>query len=98
MKMMVRYKVKADRGDENEQLVKGVFAELARLKTPGIRYNTYRLPDGVSFVHLATVEVEPNPLFGLESFKKFTAGIPERCEEMPVTLQLGEVGAYDGLR
>ena len=98
MKVMVRYKVKAGRGDENEQLIKNVFAELAQKKAPGLRYHTYRLPDGVTFVHLATVEVEPNPLFGLESFKQFTAGIPERCDEPPVTLQLSEVGAHDGLR
>jgi hypothetical protein len=98
MKVMVRYKVKPGRGDENAQLIKAVFAELAEKKTPGIRYNTYRLPDGVSFLHLATVEVEPNPLFALDSFKQFTAGIPERCEEPPVTLQLSEVGSHDGLR
>jgi hypothetical protein len=98
MKVMVRYKVKAGRGDENERLVKAVFAELAQKKTPGLRYNTYRLPDGVSFIHLATVEVEPNPLFALESFQRFTAAIGERCDEPPVTLQLAEVGAHDGLR
>jgi hypothetical protein len=98
MKVMVRYKVKPGRGDENAKLIKAVFAELAAKKTTGIRYHTYQLPDGVSFVHLAMVEVEPNPLLGLESFKQFTAGIPERCEELPVTLQLSEVGSHDGLR
>ena len=98
MKVMVRYKVKPDQAAENERLIKAVFAELAEKKTPGIRYNTYKLPDGVSFVHLATVEVEPNPLFALETFKRFSGTIQERCEEPPVTLQLTEVGAHDGLR
>ena len=52
----------------------------------------------MSFVHLATVEADPNPLFALETFKRFSSTIQERCVEAPVTLQLTEVGAHDGLR
>lgn len=46
--VLVRYKVKPDQADENERLVKRVFAELKQLAPPGIRYGTLRLTDGVS--------------------------------------------------
>lgn len=40
---------------------------------------------------------EGNPLTQLESFKAFTAGIKDRCVEMPVTMELQQVGRYDHL-
>ena len=51
--VMVRYKVKPDRVEENEALVRAVYEELAAPRPPGCRYATFRLEDGVSFVHVA---------------------------------------------
>jgi hypothetical protein len=96
MKHMVRYKLKADRVSENERYVTQVFEELRRLAPPGLRYATFRLDDGVSFVHIVSHEAGEvgNALTSLPAFKAFTAGIRDRCEEMPVTVQLNEVGSY----
>jgi hypothetical protein len=93
---MVRYKVKADRVAENERLAAKVYEELLRLKPQGLRYATFRLDDGVSFVHIVSHEEADgsNALTSLAAFKEFTAGVRDRCEEPPVTSQLKEIGSY----
>ena len=91
---MVRYRVKPERVEENEGLVRAVYAELAKVKPAGLRYTTVKLPDGVSFLHFALVEAETNPLLALAAFKEFTAKIGERCDEPPVTAQVTEIGSY----
>jgi quinol monooxygenase YgiN len=92
--VMVRYKVKPDRVDENEELVRAVYEELAGSAPAGLRYATFRLDDGVSFVHLASVEGEHNALAESEAFARFQADVRDRCEELPVVTELHEVGSY----
>lgn len=95
-RMMIRYKVKADRAAENERYIERVFGELERERPEGLRYASFKLADGVSFVHLVSLEAAEgaNPLAVLPAFKAFTAQISERCEEAPVAVELNEVGAY----
>ena len=94
--VLVRYKVKPDQADANEELVKKVFAELKALAPKGLRYGTLRLADGVTFVHIASVETEDgsNPLPSLAAFKKFQAGLKERCDEPPAPTEGTIVGSY----
>jgi quinol monooxygenase YgiN len=92
--VMVRYKVKPDRVEENEALVRAVYDELAAGEPAGLRYATFRLDDGVSFLHIAAVEGERNALAEVEAFARFQAGVRERCEEPPVVTELHEVGSY----
>ena len=96
MLIMVRYKLKADRVKENEALVREVYAALAREKPEGLRYATFKLADGVSFMHVSRVDKADgkNPLLAVEAFKRFTAAIRERCEEPPVTTEIEEIGSY----
>jgi hypothetical protein len=97
MKMtMVRYTVKPGRADENEALIEAVYAELAAEPQEGLRYATFKMEDGVSFVHLATVAegIEGNPLTRVAAFGRFTAEIADRCQEPPVTAQIDQVGAF----
>jgi hypothetical protein len=91
---MVRYKVKADRVAENETLVRAVYEELARTQPDGFRYATFRLDDGVSFVHIASVEGDHNALAESEAFARFQADVRDRCDEQPVVTELHEVGSY----
>ena len=95
-RVLVRYKVKPGQAARNEELVRAVYEELHRTKPEGMRYATFRLEDGVSFVHLHSGEAEDgsNPLTELASFKAFQAGIRERCDEAPVVTELREVGSY----
>jgi len=95
-KIMVRYKVKQDKAAENEALIKAVFEELKASAPDGIRYAAFKLEDGVSFVHIVSVETDDgsNPLPGTDAFKAFQAEIKDRCEEPPVAQELTEVGSY----
>lgn len=95
-RVMVRYKVKPDQADENQRLVEQVYAELQRNAPAGLRYATFKQNDGVSFVHIASIETESgdNPLSQLPAFKTFQAQIKDRCTEPPVAVDLEEIGAY----
>jgi hypothetical protein len=93
--VMVRYTTRADRADENARLIVDVFESLRRTAPPGLTYASYRLDDGVSFVHIASLEnPDNNPLRQLAAFQAFTAGVRDRCEVPPVTSALQEVGRY----
>ena len=94
-RVMVRYKIKPDRVGENEQLIRAVFAELERTSPEGIRYASFRQEDGVSFVHIVSIEADQNPLAELPAFKAFTADIRDRCDEPPVAVELSEIGSYN---
>ena len=94
--VMVRYKVKPDRTAENEELVRAVYDELRRAAPAGLRYATFRLEDGVSFVHIASIETEDghSPLADMEAFKEFQKEIGDRCDEAPVATELREIGSF----
>ena len=93
--VVVRYRPRPEEADHNQQLVEAVFAELAETDPGGVRYATFRLADG-TFVHVADVEGEHNPLADIAAFGRFQDGIVDRCVEgegpnpQPATL----VGSY----
>jgi acyl dehydratase len=91
---VVRYRTKPEHADENARLIEGVFAELAEQEPDGLHYAAYRLDDGVSFVHVAVLDGEVNPLTSSPAFAKFQAGIGERCAEGPVPADASMVGSY----
>lgn len=94
--VVVRYKVKPERAEENQHLIESLFAELADAAPAGIRYASFRLEDGVSFLHVATIETEDgsNPLGTIEAFADFTREIGERCDEPPAAQEAQLVGSY----
>ena len=92
--VMVRYRVKPADVAANEQLVRDVFTELADTQPEGFHYGTFKLDDGVTFVHLATHAEGPNPLAEVAAFQRFQQGIRDRCDEPPVVTDLHEVGSY----
>lgn len=95
-RVIVRYKVKSDRVEENERLVRAVYAQLERECPDGIRYATLKLDDGVSFMHIATIDTADgkNPLLALSAFAEFSASIDDRCEEKPKSGSWTRVGGY----
>ena len=92
--VMIRYKVKPDRVEENAALVRDVYEELHRDEPAGLRYATFQLDDGVSFVHVAATDDGQSPLTEVEAFKRFQADIRDRCDEPPVVTELREIGAF----
>ena len=92
--VMVRYKVKPERVEENEALVRAVYEELHRTEPAGLRYATFRLDDGVTFVHVAATEDGDSPLAQLAAFGRFQESIAERCDEAPVVGEVQTVGSF----
>lgn len=70
----VQYNTAAKYADNNKQNIKKVEDELKKINHPGIKYNTYLLQDGKTFMHFDQFENEEAHQFlqSLESFKKFS--------------------------
>ena len=92
---MIRYKVRPDRAEENETLVKAVYEQLDRERPEGLHYATFKLPDGVSFMHIVFDSDQPGRILNeVAAFKAFVAEIESRCDEPPVATELTVVGSY----
>lgn len=93
---MVRYRVRPDRADENAALVRAVYEQLGRERPDALHYATFRLPDGVSFMHVVIETDQPGRILGeVDAFKAFTTDIESRCDEPPVVTELTIVGSYN---
>ena len=95
-RVMIRYRVKPDQVEENEMLVRAVYDALRETSPDGFKYVTFKLADGVSFMHVSSTEAPDGqtPLPDLPAFQRFLQGIPERCDEQPVVTELHEVGSF----
>jgi hypothetical protein len=95
-RVMVRYRVKPERVEENEGLVRAVYDELRRAEPAGLRYASFRLDDGVSFVHLALTEGENGggPLSQVRAFQEFQRDIEDRTDEGALVTELERIGSF----
>jgi hypothetical protein len=92
---IVRYTVKPGQEDINADLVRAVYSELADLKPEGLKFATYRLDDGRTFIHIAEQESDgDSPLPSVPAFRAFQAGVRERCEWGPAAEGAEEIGRY----
>ena len=91
---VIRYTTKPECADENARLIEAVFAELAESRPEGLHYATFRLDDGVSFLHVAVVDGEDNPLTTSPAFAAFQAEIGERLASGPEQSDATVVGSY----
>ena len=92
--VVFRYRTRPDAADENARLVEGVFTSLAEVAPGDFRYTTYRLADGVSFVHVARFAGMDNPLATLPAFAEFQRELAQRCIEQPEPTEATVVGSY----
>jgi hypothetical protein len=90
---MVRYEVRPEAAERNEELIRDVFEELRVLDLDDFSYEVFVLGDGVSVMHLVEHPDGANPLPGLESFKRYSAGVRERLVAEPVFDELRELGS-----
>ena len=69
----VQYTVKPEYVEHNARNIQAVMADLKANPIEGLRYSTYKLPDGNSFMHLniSNTEEALANFNELESFKKF---------------------------
>jgi len=93
--VIVRYKLKPGKVEENELLVKEVYKQLHQQGPGDFSYATYKSEDGLTFIHVSSFESEgKSPLPGLPAFKNFQAGIKDRCDALPVVDHVTEIGSY----
>lgn len=92
--VVVRYQTKPEYAEENQRLVQDVYAELAASDPGGLRYMTFRLADGVTFVHVAITSAGVNPLPSTTAFAEFQREISERLEAPPEVADAVLVGSY----
>ena len=94
--IVVRYQVKPNRADENQQLIEAVFAQLDEREPEGFTYKVFRLEDGVSFIHVVIEhDVDhPDSLQAVPAFQAFVADIADRCDVPPVATGATIVGGY----
>jgi hypothetical protein len=90
-RMLVRYKTKPERTEENERLIEKVFQELRAKAPEGVRYLVLMLGD-CTFVHF--VVDSTNLIPGLEAFQSFRSDIKERCVEPPQQDDAAIIGNY----
>jgi hypothetical protein len=91
---VVRYQTTPEGADENERLVRAVFAELAASNPGKLQYASFRLDDGVSFLHVAVVDGDVNPLNSSPAFSDFQADLKERCAAPPNPVRASVIGSY----
>jgi hypothetical protein len=91
---VIRYTTKPECAEENARLVGDVYAELAEQQPEGLQYATLRLDDGVSFVHIAVLDSEVNPLSTSPAFSAFQADLGGRLAAGPEPLDATVVGNY----
>jgi hypothetical protein len=92
--VVVRYRTTPEAADENARLVAAVYAALAKVAPADFRYATYRLADGVTFVHVAEASGDANPLASLPEFAEFQRDLDRRCVEPPMPSAASVVGSY----
>jgi hypothetical protein len=92
--VVVRYRTRPDAAQENARLVEGVFTSLSETAPGDFRYATYRLADGISFVHVAHFAGTDNPLAALPAFAEFQRELAQRCDEQPAPSDATVVGSY----
>ena len=95
--VIVRYRTRPEAAEENARLIEAVFAALDDVKPDGFWYRTFRLADGVSFVHVARHEGTDNPLSHVAAFAEFQRDLADRCVEQPTPSEATLVGSY-GIR
>jgi hypothetical protein len=93
--MLLRTQVKSESADEVEAAVKTLFAALEEAKPQGVRYSSYRLADGVTYVVVLDVEegIE-NPLPSVPAFLEFQAALKGWLVGPPVPEVLTVIGDY----
>jgi hypothetical protein len=95
---VIRYEMQPDSADVNQSLIENVFAELAEANPEGIRYASFRLADGVTFVHIGVMDDDASPLPQFAAFQEFQKGFGERVAGAPVRSDAVLVGSYGFLR
>lgn len=92
---LIQYRTHSEKTDENEALIRAVFAQLREQQIAGVRYLVLKQEDG-TFMHLVAADPDPTTaaLTSLEAFKRFQMDVKERCAVAPVSNAVRIVGNH----
>jgi hypothetical protein len=90
-RMLVRYRAKPEKIEENQRLIREVFRELRAKSPQDVRYLVLKLSDG-TLCHL--VEDGSKTIASLEAFAAFRRGGENRRIDEPQQLEATVVGNY----
>jgi hypothetical protein len=93
---VIRYVTKPECADDNASLIRAVFADLDASKPDGLHYQCFRLEDGLTFVHVATMTGGGNPLLASQAFQAFSSTVADRCTQAPQVSEATTLGDYSG--
>ncbi|GAA0935076.1 hypothetical protein GCM10009554_21670 [Kribbella koreensis] len=85
-----RYRTKPEAADENLLLIEKVFAELSAVAPPDLTYASFRLDDGVTFVHV----VDGEGLTDLTAFQEFQRNLADRFDGDLIREEATRIGSY----
>src|SRR5689334_19544637 len=91
---VVRYTTTPATRDTNAQLVSAVYSALAEGQPDGLRYATLQVGEEPSFLHIAMLDGEENPLLELPAFKEFQCDLAARVVAPPDAQPATLVGSY----
>jgi hypothetical protein len=92
---MIRAKVKATALPELQAAGKRLYAALEQAQPQGVRYTSYLLPDGGTYVILFELDDGvDNPLPAFPEVQAVNEGLKQWLAESPTSEQLTEVGSY----
>ncbi|MEV4555559.1 hypothetical protein AB0K51_01025 [Kitasatospora sp. NPDC049285] len=80
---VIRYEMRPETADQNQGIIENVFAELAENNPEGVRYASFRLDDGVTFVHVGMIDEGSNGLAETAAFQEFQKGFGDRAAGAP---------------
>ncbi|MFJ6832342.1 hypothetical protein [Streptomyces sp. NPDC091209] len=95
--LMVRATVKPEFVGELEDALHKMFTAVEEARPAGVRYASYRLPDGVTYLaQLELADGIENPLPAIAEFREFQAGLKKWLAGPPAAEHLEVRGAYTG--
>ena len=95
--VIVTYKIKDGRTEENVKFVETVFTALTANSPTGVKYASTIAADKLTFTHIAYFENDEAQQALLESaeFKSFQADLKDRCDIPPQPSFNDIVGSYN---
>lgn len=94
---IIQYTTTPAHAEENHRLVERVFTELHTLGLPGLDSRCYRLADGLTFIHVVSVNGADDPLAHVASFAEFQRGLADRCAGPVMVSPAGVEGIYSSV-
>ena len=94
--VVVSYQVRPEAVAEHVRLIRAVFEQLHAEQPDNIEYKVVRLADGVSFVHMSSVDTADGstPLHDMAAFQEFGKDSASRMVTPPNPTPAEIIGSY----